>query len=309
MKRILLSVLGIIVISIIIIFLLPTKKEYSQTMIVECPNNAVTRNISNVENWSKWWPGKKINDSNFIFKEKNIQINIILLNGFKATAINNDIATILDFQFSPLSGFSSQFIFKTVFEFSNNPLKKIVQYFSFYNEKEDYIFFMNSLKEYFSSIEKVYGFKIEQQKVPNWSYISTKQSYQKFPSVDEIYGLIDQVNQYILQQNSKAVNFPILNIHSDNNKEYDVMVAVATDQNLPSTDKFFIKNMMLGNILVAEVRGDYSKIEQCEQAMKYYVDDYQKSSPAISFQRLITNRHIEKDSTKWITTINYPVFK
>ncbi len=309
MKRILLSVLGIIVILIVIIFILPTKKEFTQTLTVQCPNNAVTRNISNAKNWSNWWPGKKINDSSFIFKKKNIQINIILLNGFKATTLNNDIVTTLDFQFSPLSGFSSQFVFNTVFEFSKNPLKKIIQYLSYYNEKEDYIFFMSSLKEHFSSIEKVYGFKIEQQKVPNWSYISTKKSYQHFPTTEEIYSLIDELNQYILQQKSKAVNFPILNIHTDNNKEYDAMVAVATDQNLPSTNNFFIKNMMLGNILVAEVKGGNSKIEQCQQAMKYYVDDYQKSSPAISFQRLITNRLIEKDSTKWITTINYPIFK
>ena len=67
--------------------------------------------------------------------------------------------------------------------------------------------------------------------------------------------------------------------------------------------------MMLGNILVAEVKGDNARIDQCEQAMKYYVEDYQKSSPAISFQRLITNRLTEKDSTKWVTTINYPIFK
>ncbi len=309
MKQILLSVLGIIILLTIIIFLLPSSKIVTQTIVVECPNNAVIRNITNATNWAKWWPGEKINDSNFIYRKKNIQINIILLNGFKATTISNDIITSLDFQFSSIGSASSQFIFSSKFEFSKNPIKKSMQYLSYNSEKVDYVDFMNSLNEYFSSTEKVYGFKIEKQKVPNWAYISTKQSYQHYPTVDEIYGLIDQVNQYILLQKSSSKNSPILNIHSDNNKDYDVMVAVATDQNLPSNEKFFLKNMMLGNILVAEVKGGSTTIDQCQQAMKNYVEDYQKSSPAISFQRLITNRHIEKDSTKWVTTINYPIFK
>ncbi len=309
MKRILLSVLGILVILIIIIFLLPSKKEFTQTVAIDCSNNAVTRDIANSANWSKWWPGEKVNDSNFIYKKKDIAIKIILLNGFKATTISNNIITNLDFQFSQTGSVSSQFVLNIEFEFSKNPLKKAVQYLSYNKEKEDYVDFMRMLKEHFSSVEKVYGFKIEQQKVPNSSYISTKQSYHHFPTVDEIYSLIDELNQYILLQKSKAVNFPILNIHTDNNKEYEVMVAIATDQNLTSNNKFFLKNMMLGNILVAEVKGGNTLIDQCQQAMKYYVEDYQKSSPAISFQRLITNRLIEKDSTKWITTINYPIFK
>jgi len=309
MKQIFISVLGITALLIIVIFLLPSKKVNTQTLEVECPNNAVTRNIANSANWIKWWPGEKINDSNFVYKKKKIQISIVLLNGFKATTISNDIITTLDFQFSSIGNSSTQFVLNSVFEFSKNPFKKAIQYLSYNKEKEDYVEFINSLKEHFNSIEKLYGFKIEKQKVPNSSYISTKQSYQHFPTVDEIYSLIDELDQYILQQKSKAVNFPILNIHTDNNKEFDLMVAIATDQNLASNNKFFLKNMMLGNILVAEVKGGNATIEQCGQAMKYYVEDYQKSSPAISFQRLITNRLTEKDSTKWITTVNYPIYK
>ena len=86
------------------------------------------------------------------------------------------------------------------------------------------------------------------------------------------------------------------------------MVAIATDRDLPSNNKYFLKNMMLGNIMVAEVKGDRKRIDECIQAMKYYISDYKKSSPAIYFERLITNRLAEKDSTQWITTINYPIF-
>ncbi len=309
MKRIALSVLGIIIVLILIVLLLPSNKIATQTITVNCPYNAVTRNITNSANWIKWWPGKKLNDSMYVFNKKEIHVESVLLNGFKASTLNNNVNCTIDFSFQPMSNNATQFTLSTSFNFSKNPFLKAIQYLSYDEQKKEYAFFLDSLQKHFSSTEKVYGFKIENQKVPNSSYISTKQSYQYFPTVEAIYSLINQLNQYILLQKSKAVNFPILNIHTENNKEYDVMVAVATDQNLASTNQFFLKNMMLGNILVAEVKGGYATIDQCQQAMKYYVEDYQKSSPAISFQRLITNRLIEKDSTKWVTTINYPIFK
>ena len=309
MKRILLSILGIMLLLIIILFLLPSNKTTTQTITVECPNNAVTRDISNSANWIKWWPGKKVNDSSYLLNNIEIHIKTVLLNGFKASSKNNNINCLIDFSFGIINSFTTQLTLSISCNFSKNPFTKAIQYLSYNEQKESFALFMNALNEHFSSTEKTYGFKIEQQKVPNWAYISTKKTYQHYPTNDEIYSLIAEVNQYILQQKSKAVNFPILNIHSDNNKEYDVMVAVATDQNLPSNDKFFLKNMMLGNILVAEVKGGNTIIDQCQQAMKFYVEDYQKSSPAISFQRLKTNRLTEKDSTKWVTTINYPIFK
>jgi hypothetical protein len=120
--------------------------------------------------------------------------------------------------------------------------------------------------------------------------------------------MVRELEKYIALQKSHVVNAPIVNIYTDNNKEYEVMVAIATDRDLPSNTQFFLKNMMLGNIMVAEVKGDRKKIDECIQAMKYYISDYKKSSPAIYFERLITDRLAEKDSTQWLTTINYPIF-
>ena len=37
------------------------------------------------------------------------------------------------------------------------------------------------------------------------------------------------------------------------------------------------------------------------------MDDYHLTSPAISFQSLVTDRQVEKDSLKWITKIYYPI--
>jgi hypothetical protein len=308
MKKFVVGFSLFVLIGLIIVFLLPTTKTVTQSANVNCPIDALTRNISNPVNWSIWWPGKKLNDSSYTFNEKNIQVTNILLNGFNGKLESDGMQIQLGLQALSIDSYTSQIVVTTQYQFSNSLFTKIKQYLSFTSDKAAFNQFLSHIQTVFSSIEKTYGFNIERQKVPNSSYISTKQSFNHHPTTEEIYAMINELQQYIAKLESKEMSAPILNIHTDNNKDYDVMVAIATVRDLPSTDKYFLKNMMLGNIMVAEVKGDRKRIDSCIQAMKYYISDYRKSSPAIYFERLITNRLTEKDSTKWVSTINYPIF-
>ncbi|MEI6265184.1 MAG: hypothetical protein WCP74_08755 [Sphingobacteriia bacterium] len=308
MKKIVLSIFLLLVIIVIVVILLPTTKTVTQSVNVQCPIDALTRNISNPIYWNKWWPGKKLNDSSYAFNGKTIQIKTVLINGFNGQRETDGKRVEIALQALSIDSYTSQINITTQYKFSSNIITKLSEYVSFIKEKSEYKQFLNQLQTVFSSIEKTYGFAIERQKVPNSSYISTKKIFNHNPTIEEIYAMIQELEKYIEQQNSKAINAPILNIHTDDNKEFDVMVAIATVRDLPSTDKYFLKNMMLGNIMVAEVKGDRKRIDSCIQAMKFYISDYRKSSPAIYFERLITNRLAEKDSTKWVSTINYPIF-
>lgn len=69
-----------------------------------------------------------------------------------------------------------------------------------------------------------------------------------------------------------------------------------------------LKQMMLGNIVVAEVTGGPAAIEKCRMAVQFYVNDFRKVSPAIAFERMVSNR-LTEDSSRWVTSINYPVFQ
>jgi hypothetical protein len=308
MKKIVIWIIASLVICFCIVKLLPTTKIVSETVDVDCPIEALNRNISNPSYWTKWWPGKKLNNSKYSFLEKEILINKIQLNGFEGQAQSRGKQIKINLQALTISSYTSQINLTTQYAFSSNVVTKLIQYVSLLKDKSDFTKFLQQIQVVFSSTEKTYGFNIERQRVPNSSYISVKQSFTHSPTTEEIYSMIQELEKYIASQNSNVANAPIVNIYTDNNKEYEVMVAIATDRDLPSNTKYSLKNMMLGNIMVAEVKGDRKKIDECIQAMKYYISDYKKSSPAIYFERLITNRLAEKDSTQWITTINYPIF-
>jgi hypothetical protein len=99
-----------------------------------------------------------------------------------------------------------------------------------------------------------------------------------------------------------------MNIFVEQGK-FKVMVAVATDRILPATDRYMLKQMVLGNQLEIEVKGSSYKIREAQAQIENYLTDYGKTFPAIPFQRLITDRSKVKDSTQWITTLNYPIFE
>jgi hypothetical protein len=66
--------------------------------------------------------------------------------------------------------------------------------------------------------------------------------------------------------------------------------------------------MVLGNILEAEVRGGEAAVQNGIEELENYKEDHEKTSPAIPFQLLVSDRSKEPDTAKWITRLYYPVF-
>ncbi len=308
MKKVL-YILVPILFFLIISYLLPTQKPTTETISVSMPVDAITRVVTNQKDWAKWFPGTKVNDSVYTYYESPITIHKVLMNGFKATMVNKGVEVDLDFSFMADYNAKTSFTLNTVMKITYNPLLRFKQFLSLNSVENDCKRLLYQMQDYFSDVKKVYGFPIEMQKVPNSSYVSTKQTYDHEPTTDEIYALIDEVNEFIDGVEVKIMNYPILNVFKEDASSYTAMVAVATERDIPSNGKFMLKNMMLGNIVVCEVIGDKNVIQKCNEAVKNYVQDHRKTSPAISFERLITNRRTVQDSTKWRTTINYPVFQ
>ncbi len=308
MKRFLIGLVLTIFIIFTIGFFLPREKTFTQTINSPIPFDGISRVIVNNGLWKNWWPGEILNDSTVSFKEHSIHINTILLNGFKATVIDGNNSTLLDLQSIATYNFETSITLNTTVHLSSNPFAKIFQYLSAGKAEKLTTDLFDQLKATLSDVKKVYGFDIKMGKVPNSSYISMKQDFDHYPRNEELYRMIDEAKTYIVSENSKVVNAPILNIVKESDKLYSAMVAVASDKDVPTKGKFMLKQMMLGNIVVAEVTGGPATIEKCRQAVQFFVNDYRKVSPAIAFERMITNR-LTEDSSRWVTTINYPVFQ
>lgn len=309
MKRFLLIIVSLLVIMTIVGFLIPSNKTYSVKINSPIPFDGISRVIVNKGDWSRWWPGEMVNDSTITYKEATFNIKTILLNGFELSGRLDNQPVNFSFQSIATYNAETAITMTATVSLSNNPFSKVFQKIWAGGTAKIMNELFNNISTALSDVKKVYGYDIKLGKVPNSSYVSTSKYFDHQPGMEEVYALIKEIEDYVIAENGKVVNDPILNISKEGESKYMVMVALATDRDLPTKGKFLLKQMMLGNIVVSQVKGGPSAIQKCRQAVQYYVNDYRKVSPAISFERLLTNRVTEKDSTKWLTTINYPVFQ
>jgi hypothetical protein len=159
-----------------------------------------------------------------------------------------------------------------------------------------------------ASTANLYGLDIRRELVKDSALISISDSSIGYPSSEKIYSIVDQLRQYIQKQGAVASDSAMLFTYTKDNLHYQVKVALPTSRRLPSKGKIEYRWMLGGgNILVTDVKGGPQTIDSAFAIVENYVQDHQLVAPAIAFYSLITNRLAEKDSTKWITRIYYPV--
>lgn len=308
MKKIAFIIIGLLVVTGIIGLFIPKVYESNITKNVEIAPEAAFRIFGNYKN-TVWWPGTKTNDSTFLFNNQIFHLKNYLVNTINLHTEYNTIN--IDFGIIILQANNVQTQLHNIvsYHLSVNPLLRVWQYFQLNSTKRMLDNVFDSCTNYFANPEKVYGLKIEQQKVKDSALISVADAFDHYPSTADIYKQVNDIKNYIKQKNGKEVNYPFLNIRQLDSLHWESMVAIATEKELPASGKFKVKKMVLGNILFAVAKGGLSAIQKSEKQLFYYVSDYHKSSPAIPFQSLITNRSAEPDTNKWQTGLYYPVFK
>lgn len=309
-KWIIIVCLFLLVIATILYFLIPANKNTGYKVMVNCTESGASRKIINKENWQLWWPGQKINDTLYTYQSRTYKIDKILLNGIQTTIFNNkdSVKAVLQVLFYGNDSTQFQWMFNNI-NYSANPLIRFKQYFAVRKCSKNIVLLLENMKKYFDNPENIYGLKITRQRVAEASMISLKDTFQQYPSTQEIYGMIQSVKGYIQKKGGEESGHPMLHVEKEGPAIFEVMVAVPTKKDLPSEGQFELKHMHLGFILTADVKGGAYSIVKGEEELTNYFRDYKKNSPAISFQSLVTDRLTETDSTKWVTRLYYPVFQ
>lgn len=307
-KRVLgFSLLLIIIIAAVYFFIPGTKNESIQTLVT-CNDAGIMRIIINESNWQKWWPGEKKSDSIYSFKNTTYKINKVLLNGFDATVYTDNDSAKANLQVLNAGMDSSLLIWGFSTPAPVNPFKKLLHYFGQSSINSNIESLTKELKKHFDKEENVYGMKVKMQTVKDSTMISLKKSLDHYPTLVEVYTMINTIKEYIKEKNGEESDYPMLNIHQEGPGKFETMVAIPTKTPLPSGGNFQVKRMILGNILMGEVKGGVTTVTEGEDLLSKYVTDHKKLSPAIPFQSIVTNRQLETDSTKWVTRLYYPVF-
>jgi hypothetical protein len=311
MKKTILAILLVLMAGLISIYVfIPKDLKVSKVMAVNCSINAGKRFIMDTSQWIKWWPAidqKTSSNQILVWNQASHQANEALFNGMGLQTIFKERSIKGELIFAQL-GLDSMAIFWN-YQLSSglNPIKKMGDYFFMKDLKEAISGPFKGLQAFLESKEKVYGMQIVQDMVKDTILVSTKKVLSTQPDQATVLAMIDQLKNYAQQTGAKQTGFPMLNVTILDSTHFQTMVALPVDKQIPETPNFSWKRMVAGKILIGEVRGGNYCAETGMKQMKQYVQDYHITSPAIPFYSFVTDRALEKDSTKWITRIYYPV--
>ena len=309
MKPVLLifSLLLLIILGAVYYFI-PTQQTFNYGITINCTEDGANRYVIQKDKWQSWLPGDKKDNEFYSYQNIQYRFNNILLNGIETTIIHNEDSTKGFLQFLNYSIDSTRLQWTSAITLSANPFKRVVEYMQKQKLKNTIELFVNEIGNYFNQPENIYGFKVEKLKQVETSMVSIKQTFDHYPTTNEIYSMIQLLKDYIHAKGVEEKDFPMLHVYQETPTAYQTMTAIPVKTEMASEGKFQLKRMMMGSILMAEVKGGVASVTIAEQAFTNYVKDYKKSSPAIPFQSLVTNRLLETDTSKWVTRLYYPVF-
>jgi len=288
--------------------LIPSSQNFTVTIAARANQHPAYRALIDDSSWKLWWPGN--HDKNKLmlgavrYTEGRQQFNSqeVLLSAAGFDSLSSEIIIV------PIDFDSIQIGWQLNWKNSMNPFKRYNDFSTGKALAANMQTILNAFKGYISKKENLYSFDIRESKVKDTVMIATKGTTTGWPPVAHTYSLIRKLQEHIAKQGATAVNYPMMHVSDLGNNVYETQVAIPVNRTLPETKDIFIKRMILGNILEAEVKGGYIRINAGLKMMDLYIKDYGKTPPAIPFQLIITDRLAEPDSSKWVTRLYYPVF-
>lgn len=300
------AVLVAVLTSLLLIFI-PNTIVVNKSIVIKNNLKGLKRALSANENWHKWWPGTA-DEKGLLFSKNFYSLTDIAFSSIFITIKNDNLDTKSSLTFVPITIDSTKLDWEIQVPTSLNPIKRLQTYLFTHSLQKDIPGLLTIIKKYYSSTANLYDLDIRREIVDDSTMISTFDSTRGYPSTEKIYSLIDKLRNYIGSQRALATDSPMLNTFSKDNRIFFTRVAFPTNKTLPSKGDFAFRKMLYGgNILTAVIKGPSNKADSAIEIMENYLSDYELASPAIPFYSLVTNRLAERDSTKWITKIYYPV--
>ena len=317
MKKIFLFLLACLVLFLLSIYIfIPNRIEVAKSVIVGTTDIGTERFVLDESKWGYWW---NYNDTNSTVKPQlaavpytaNGDIYKLTKQFYKAV----DIQITHDHQLLesklviiPLSLDSTGIEWKCSLISGFNPFKRLSGYLEAKQIKKNMEIVLSSFKKFADKNENIYGIQIQKTNLKDTLFVSSKTILPASPSMKQVYELIKKIQAYIPTKNIKQSGSPIFNITQLGDSKYQLMAAIPVDKRIEDSGDFSLKFMVRGSFMVTEVVGGDYTVSMASQSLHQYFTDFRKTSMAMNFTMLVTDRQYQPDSTKWITRLYYPVY-
>ena len=312
--RWLLIVILLLVVSVYIF--IPSKLVLSSSFVLLNSPAAVSRGLLDDSKWPVWWPiedsparNTRIASNEFHLDRNKYLVAEKLYRGLEIQVESPHTQTNSKLYLIPLPVDSVAVKWQCPIKTSLNPVTRFMQYREALVLKQDMDLIMNNLNSFFQKTENIYNISIQRTMVVDTVLVASKILTNHYPTVAEIYNLVKAIRAYVLQQHGVETNPPMLNVTVVDSTHFETMAAIPVNRLLPEIRGFYQKKLPRGYLLTTQVRGGNASIQEALKELRNYISDYQKTAMAIPFQSLITERISERDTSKWVTGLYFPIMR
>jgi hypothetical protein len=308
-KAVAIPVLIFITLAISIYLFIPNVISFKRSVFVSASRDGLSRKLFNEKNWTAWWPrDEDAKASNFLYNSSSFSVGKKSIASIYISVDRNGVTANTSLNIISKDFDTTQLIWTGTIPTSYNPFKRVQTFFESRSVINGIDSVLQKIKLFYSKTENVYDFDIREVAVVDSLVASTYSISKEYPSVDVVYALIDQLHQYIASHNAIETGYPMLNVSTNDSISFLARVAIPVNKTLSSSGTISIKQMPVGgNIFVVDVKGGPQTVQHALHQVENFITDHHRSSPAIPFLSLITNRRDEPDTSKWLTRIYYPV--
>jgi hypothetical protein len=300
---------------------------------VQCNVNSANKFLGSENNWAKWWPDRRSGDSAggaFTYGGMRFRMGGQFQHVMEVSILLPDSVVQSRISIVPVGDNLDSAILKwdCALNAGLNPVNRIRQYQAAKRVKENMEGILFGLRSFIENKFNVYGLEVHQTSTKDSFLVGIKSVFPVYPTTVDIYALVDKLRKYIGDGGARETDHPMMNVTvmpgkatglsgkaaglaakgADMEQSYQVMVAIPENKDLRATETIFTRKMTPGRYLVADVKGGQETVKAALGQMQDYATDYQRTSMAIPFQSLLTDRSVERDTTKWVTRIYYPVY-
>ncbi len=310
MKKWLLAGLTIVVAAITCIYIfIPGRLRISHIALISCPKNAANRLLLDESKWALWWPQKQppgIGKA-FMYQGDSYLVTRFFTDKILIQAITGRQTVPTAIHILPMNRDSIQLTWACELDAGWNPLSRIRQYKTATAIKSNMTAIFSHLQTFLESTSNLYGFPIKEIISKDSALVTIRSVSAGYPGNQAIYRLIDTLKNYVKSQGAFETNHPMLRISHKSAGAYQVMVAIPTNRILPGNSLIINQHFVPWKTLLGTVTGGRLMIDSAFRQMDKYVEDHQRTSMAVPFESLITNRVEQPDSLRWVTIICQPV--
>jgi hypothetical protein len=300
MKKLLLTIVVLFILAVLAAWLLiPGTLTVTTAVKAPCNSQAAFRKMSADSIWRHWDDGGE--GVRFMLTKKT-------MTGFEIQASRKGNTYPATMVLIPLKSDTTILNWQLTMQAGANPFLRIGNYRAALAIKKAMERTIRDMQTYLSSFENVYGFQLQESSTTDTIFISTKAISPVYPATSFIYSMIDTLTIFCKEQGCTITGYPMLNITSIDSGRYQVRTALPVNRLMQERGNISTGKMVKGKFIVTDVTGGQYAVDQRLQQIRNYFQDYNRTSMAIPFSYLITDRRQELDSAKWHTRVYAPVY-